>query len=171
MSCCHIIHAVHCFKPWTLNFHAGPPSHELKDSAHYVQGVAWDPLGVFVVSQSGDKTCRVYSQTSTNSGGRKQKGKAVGAMGMESFRCQHVIAKATLAVSAGEALPAASADGPPKVQPTDDAQAHSISRHKTSFVSYSQFSEMWRGECVAVIAEVKLSSAAGGGGQVRHVSR
>ena len=98
-------------------FHAGPPAHEIRDNAHYVQGVAWDPLGVFVVSQSGDKTCRVYSQTSTNSGARKQKGKAV-PIGLESYRCHHVIAKATLAAPAGEAVVADAAvpDGQPKVR-------------------------------------------------------
>lgn len=31
------------------------------DHKHYVQGVAWDPAGEFLVSQSGDRTCRVYS--------------------------------------------------------------------------------------------------------------
>ena len=66
---------------------------------------------------------------------------------------------------------------------------HRISRYKTSMVSYSQFSEMWRGECVGVVAAMKLclaaaviccqlmlpslplSSATGGGEQVPHVSR
>uniref|UniRef100_A0A5K3F019 WD_REPEATS_REGION domain-containing protein n=1 Tax=Mesocestoides corti TaxID=53468 RepID=A0A5K3F019_MESCO len=33
----------------------------LRDHKHYVQGVAWDPLGVFAVSMSSDRTCRVYN--------------------------------------------------------------------------------------------------------------
>ncbi|GAX74420.1 hypothetical protein CEUSTIGMA_g1869.t1 [Chlamydomonas eustigma] len=33
----------------------------LENHAHYVQGVAWDPLGHYVVSQSNDRTCKIYS--------------------------------------------------------------------------------------------------------------
>eukprot|EP00803_Ostreobium_quekettii_P007867 evm.model.scf_35.23 EVM.evm.TU.scf_35.23 scf_35:176788-182212(-) len=29
---------------------------------HYIQGVAWDPANQFLVSQSGDRTCRVYGR-------------------------------------------------------------------------------------------------------------
>jgi WD40 repeat protein len=36
------------------------------DHKHYVQGVAWDPAGEFLVSQSGDRTCRVYSSVLPN---------------------------------------------------------------------------------------------------------
>ncbi|VDM31609.1 unnamed protein product [Hydatigera taeniaeformis] len=32
----------------------------LRDHKHYVQGVAWDPLGVYVVSLSSDRSCRIY---------------------------------------------------------------------------------------------------------------
>eukprot|EP01080_Neovahlkampfia_damariscottae_P005678 gene5678-9499_t len=31
------------------------------EHSHYVQGVVFDPLSMFFVSQSGDKTCRIYS--------------------------------------------------------------------------------------------------------------
>ena len=37
------------------------PETFLKDHGHYVQGVAWDPLGSFLTSCSADRTCRVYS--------------------------------------------------------------------------------------------------------------
>lgn len=33
----------------------------LKDSSHYVQGVAWDPLGHFITTVSSDRNMRVYS--------------------------------------------------------------------------------------------------------------
>ncbi|GIL54792.1 hypothetical protein Vafri_10487 [Volvox africanus] len=33
----------------------------LQDHGHYVQGVAWDPLGRYIVSQSADRTARVYA--------------------------------------------------------------------------------------------------------------
>lgn len=32
----------------------------LRDHKHYVQGVAWDPLGVYVASLSSDRSCRIY---------------------------------------------------------------------------------------------------------------
>ncbi|GIL93395.1 hypothetical protein Vretimale_17474 [Volvox reticuliferus] len=33
----------------------------LQDHGHYVQGVAWDPLGRYIASQSADRTARVYA--------------------------------------------------------------------------------------------------------------
>ncbi|EFJ49718.1 hypothetical protein VOLCADRAFT_58980, partial [Volvox carteri f. nagariensis] len=33
----------------------------LQDHGHYVQGVAWDPLGRYIASQLADRTARVYS--------------------------------------------------------------------------------------------------------------
>ncbi|EFJ49719.1 hypothetical protein VOLCADRAFT_89466 [Volvox carteri f. nagariensis] len=33
----------------------------LQDHGHYVQGVAWDPLGRYIATQSADRTARVYS--------------------------------------------------------------------------------------------------------------
>uniref|UniRef100_A0A7N0TRP2 CAF-1 p60 homolog n=1 Tax=Kalanchoe fedtschenkoi TaxID=63787 RepID=A0A7N0TRP2_KALFE len=36
--------------------------HQILDSHfHYVQGVAWDPLGKYVASLSSDRTCRIYA--------------------------------------------------------------------------------------------------------------
>uniref|UniRef100_A0A7S3QY36 CAF1B/HIR1 beta-propeller domain-containing protein n=1 Tax=Dunaliella tertiolecta TaxID=3047 RepID=A0A7S3QY36_DUNTE len=32
----------------------------MENHQHYVQGVAWDPLGHYVCSQSNDRTCKVY---------------------------------------------------------------------------------------------------------------
>ena len=37
------------------------PQKWLQDHGHYVQGVAWDPLGRYVASQSADRTARIYS--------------------------------------------------------------------------------------------------------------
>lgn len=33
---------------------------QIKDHNHYVQGVAWDPLGEYIATQSSDRTCRIY---------------------------------------------------------------------------------------------------------------
>ncbi|CAI0428117.1 unnamed protein product [Linum tenue] len=60
--------------------------HQMLDAhLHYVQGVAWDPLGKYVASLSSDRTCRVYcNKTKTKSKGVPEK----------SYICQHVITKA-----------------------------------------------------------------------------
>ncbi|MQL68949.1 hypothetical protein Taro_001240 [Colocasia esculenta] len=51
---------------------------------HYVQGVAWDPLGKFVASLSSDRTCRIYSN--------KSQAKVKGLEKL-NYICQHVISK------------------------------------------------------------------------------
>ncbi|KAK4474741.1 hypothetical protein MN116_001866 [Schistosoma mekongi] len=38
----------------------------LRDHKHYVQGVAWDPLGFYVASLSSDRACRVYRAGTKN---------------------------------------------------------------------------------------------------------
>ena len=35
--------------------------HRLQEHTHYVQGCAWDPLNALLVSQSSDRTARIYS--------------------------------------------------------------------------------------------------------------
>lgn len=59
--------------------------HQILDAhAHYVQGVAWDPLSKYIASISSDRSCRIYvnkPQTKT---------KVVAKM---SYICQHVIIK------------------------------------------------------------------------------
>ncbi|CAN1169787.1 Chromatin assembly factor 1 subunit FAS2 [Linum perenne] len=58
--------------------------HQLLDGhLHYVQGVAWDPLGKYVASLSSDRTCRVYAN--------KTKPKSKGLE--KTYVCQHVITK------------------------------------------------------------------------------
>jgi len=36
------------------------PGAVLEGHSHYVQGVAWDPLGSFIATQSGDRSVRIY---------------------------------------------------------------------------------------------------------------
>ncbi|KAL5715032.1 3-oxoacyl-[acyl-carrier-protein] synthase [Ranunculus cassubicifolius] len=61
--------------------------HQILDGhLHYVQGVAWDPLGQYVASLSSDRTCRVYVN-------KPQKTKSKGPMVM-NFVPHVVIAKA-----------------------------------------------------------------------------
>ncbi|XP_034222155.1 chromatin assembly factor 1 subunit FAS2 isoform X2 [Prunus dulcis] len=60
--------------------------HQILDAhAHYVQGVAWDPLANYAASLSSDRTCRIYV--------KKAQSKAKGAE-KTNYVCQHVISKA-----------------------------------------------------------------------------
>ncbi|KAK9111331.1 hypothetical protein Scep_018850 [Stephania cephalantha] len=43
---------------WDMN--KGSVHQILDGHSHYVQGVAWDPLGQYVASLSSDRTCRIY---------------------------------------------------------------------------------------------------------------
>ncbi|XP_043719312.1 chromatin assembly factor 1 subunit FAS2 isoform X1 [Telopea speciosissima] len=59
--------------------------HQILDGhLHYVQGVAWDPLGHYVASLSSDRTCRIYMN--------KPQAKTKGLEKM-NYVCQHVISK------------------------------------------------------------------------------
>ncbi|KAF5204226.1 Chromatin assembly factor 1 subunit fas2, partial [Thalictrum thalictroides] len=60
----------------------------LADHLHYVQGVAWDPLGHYVASLSSDRTCRIYVN-------KPQKTKSKGPK-MINFVSHNVITKAEL---------------------------------------------------------------------------
>ena len=55
---------------------------QFRDHSHYVQGVAWDPLGKYAVTQSADRSVRVYAP-------RAAKSKAKGG----PFRCKQIIAR------------------------------------------------------------------------------
>lgn len=60
--------------------------HQILDGhLHYVQGVAWDPLGHYVASLSSDRTCRIYMN--------KPQAKTKGLEKM-NFVFQHVVSKA-----------------------------------------------------------------------------
>ncbi|GLD93444.1 hypothetical protein PINS_up002036 [Pythium insidiosum] len=43
------------------NIEKGEVQERRKDHTQYVQGVAWDPLGEFLVTEGNDRTCRVYT--------------------------------------------------------------------------------------------------------------
>ncbi|KAG6552663.1 hypothetical protein Mapa_005610 [Marchantia paleacea] len=71
----------------------------LSDHQHYVQGVTWDPVGEYVVSLSGDRTCRFYSARPST---KKLKGKEKKEEKLsKAFECKHVLFKrdATAVVS------------------------------------------------------------------------
>lgn len=58
--------------------------HQILDThAHYVQGVAWDPLGKFITSLSSDRTCRIYVNKPSKTKGNEK----------INYVCQHVISK------------------------------------------------------------------------------
>ena len=62
----------------------------LDDHTHYVQGVAWDPKNNFVVTQSVDRSCRVYARSTT------AKAKAKGC----ELQARHIIARRKFPVAA-----------------------------------------------------------------------
>ncbi|KAI9911989.1 hypothetical protein PsorP6_009572 [Peronosclerospora sorghi] len=43
------------------NVEKGDVAERRKDHTQYVQGVAWDPLNEYIVTEGNDRTCRVYS--------------------------------------------------------------------------------------------------------------
>ncbi|CAN6458484.1 unnamed protein product [Victoria cruziana] len=58
--------------------------HQILDAhLHYVQGVAWDPLGRYLASISSDRTCRIFVN-------KPQKAKGQEKM---NYVCQHVLTK------------------------------------------------------------------------------
>ncbi|CAL0330032.1 unnamed protein product [Lupinus luteus] len=67
---------------WDVN--KGINLQTLDAHAHYVQGVAWDPLGKYAASISSDRTCRIYVN------------KPLKSKGIEkiNYVCRQVIAKA-----------------------------------------------------------------------------
>ncbi|KAK2438797.1 3-oxoacyl-[acyl-carrier-protein] synthase [Trifolium repens] len=67
---------------WDVN--KGTNLQTLDTHAHYVQGVAWDPLGKYVASLSSDRTCRIYTS-------KPHKSKGVEKI---NYVCKHVISKA-----------------------------------------------------------------------------
>lgn len=71
-----------CCIIWDVN--KGTNLQTLDAHAHYVQGVAWDPLGKYVSSLSSDRTCRIYIN------------KPLKSKGVEkiNYVCQQVISKA-----------------------------------------------------------------------------
>ncbi|KAJ1405059.1 WD40/YVTN repeat-like-containing domain superfamily [Sesbania bispinosa] len=71
-----------CCIIWDVN--KGINLQTLDAHAHYVQGVAWDPLGKYVSSLSSDRTCRIYiNKPHKSKGGEKI-----------NYVCQQVISKA-----------------------------------------------------------------------------
>ncbi|KAJ1266838.1 hypothetical protein BS78_07G009500 [Paspalum vaginatum] len=63
----------------------GTVHQKLEGHMHYVQGVAWDPLGQYIASLSSDRTCRIYAN--------KPQGRSKNADKM-NFVCQHTLVKA-----------------------------------------------------------------------------
>ncbi|GBG61409.1 hypothetical protein CBR_g20440 [Chara braunii] len=74
--------------------------HHFRDHLHYVQGVCWDPVGQYLVTQSGDRTCRVYGRQSQSNKNQKKKDKCAPAGG-GPFTCQHVLLKRNITMLRG----------------------------------------------------------------------
>ncbi|KAG2410614.1 Chromatin assembly factor 1 subunit FAS2-like protein [Vigna angularis] len=71
-----------CCIIWDVN--KGTNLQTLDAHAHYVQGVAWDPLGKYASSLSSDRTCRIYMNKPHKSKGTEK----------INYVCQQVISKA-----------------------------------------------------------------------------
>ncbi|XP_062196758.1 chromatin assembly factor 1 subunit FAS2 homolog [Phragmites australis] len=67
---------------WDAN--KGAMQQKLEGHLHYVQGVAWDPLGEYIASLSSDRTCKIYAN--------KPQGKSKNPEKM-NFVCQHTLVK------------------------------------------------------------------------------
>ena len=76
---------------------SGSPQQVLKDHMHYVQGIAWDPIGQYIASISNDRTCRIYCNKPQNLK-RKSEEQYV-------FTCQNVLVKAELVKQEEETCP------------------------------------------------------------------
>lgn len=63
---------------------SGIVQQKLEGHLHYVQGVAWDPLGQYIASMSSDRTCKIYAN--------KPQGKSKNAEKV-NFVCQHTLVK------------------------------------------------------------------------------
>lgn len=63
---------------------SGTVQQKLEGHLHYVQGVAWDPLGQYIASLSSDRTCKIYAN--------KPQGKSKNAEKV-NFVCQHTLVK------------------------------------------------------------------------------
>lgn len=59
---------------------------QFKEHYHYVQGVAWDPKGEYIATESSDRSYRVYSNARTKKGTKKAGTKS-------AFKCLHNLSK------------------------------------------------------------------------------
>ena len=69
---------------------------QLANHKHFIQGVAWDPAQQFVVTQSTDRTCRVYSLKPPASGRKRSKHAQwalPAAQTASDFYCSHTLSK------------------------------------------------------------------------------
>lgn len=74
-----------CYTDLYAIYFSGLVQQKLEGHLHYVQGVAWDPLGQYIASLSSDRTCRIYAN--------KPQGKSKNTDRMK-FVCQHTLVKA-----------------------------------------------------------------------------
>lgn len=80
-----------CVSICCVCFHTHPQA-RLEGHRHYVQGVAWDPLGAWLVSQSADRTVRVHGLKPPPSGSKA----AAAAAAKEGFRSSTALARDVL---------------------------------------------------------------------------
>ena len=151
----------------------------LDDHRHYVQGVAWDPAGVFLATQAADRTVRVYGPRPLPAGKRRGGGGAAAAAGGARPACgaglRDLVCLATLArrpPREGE-LPAAPAAGAAAAEGAPVAAAAAPRAAATTFPLFAdeQLPTFFRrlawspdGGLLAVPAGVLRPGGGGGGG-------
>ncbi|KAK9907533.1 hypothetical protein WJX75_005474 [Coccomyxa subellipsoidea] len=77
----------------------------LTEHCHYVQGVAWDPARTYVVSQSADRTCRVYGPRVAALGKKGKQGVQSSLALAKDLLCQSIISKRQLPCGTNEGKP------------------------------------------------------------------
>ena len=79
----------------------------LANHKHFVQGVAWDPHQQFVVTQSADRTCKVYALRPLAASKRKsqKKGHRLACVASKEFYCHATMSKRVLGSSMSESHP------------------------------------------------------------------
>ena len=74
---------------------------------HFVQGVAWDPHQQFIVTQSADRTCKIYALRPPAASKKKvqKKRKTLSCVLAKEFYCSHTISKRVVASRSEDAQP------------------------------------------------------------------
>ena len=74
---------------------------------HFVQGVAWDPHQQYIVTQSADRTCKIYALRPPAASKKKvqKKRKAQACVLAKEFYCSHTISKRVVASRSQDGQP------------------------------------------------------------------
>lgn len=79
----------------------------LANHKHFVQGVAWDPHQQFVMTQSADRTCKVYALRPSAASKKKsqKKGQSLACVASKEFYCHTTMSKRIVGSSVEDSHP------------------------------------------------------------------